>query len=236
MTSACEGRVRDNAHNMFRTRFKKDIVAEFLPASRPRKRQNLIILCDGMPSIPRKQPLPEFLTGKGYWVIYPRYRGAWESGGQFLQKSPHEDILDVLDELPQDVEELAFGRRFKLAPDQVFVIGGSFGAPRQSSCRWTRGFSAWSPIAQSWTGEFSMGPRRWKLQTRIMRNTSAKPSAMHTGFPIATGESSEVGLSIIPGTIERKLIRRRFSCFTRKTIPSCLTIAVSNSRKSQASH
>jgi len=33
----------------------------------------------------------------------------------------------VLDELPQDVEELAFGRRFKLAPDQVFVIGGSFG-------------------------------------------------------------------------------------------------------------
>jgi len=127
MTSACEGRVRDNAHNMFRTRFKKDIVAEFLPASRPRKRQNLIILCDGMPSIPRKQPLAEFLAGKGYWVIYPRYRGAWESGGQFLQKSPHEDILDVLDESPQDVEELAFGRRFKLAPDQVFVIGGSFG-------------------------------------------------------------------------------------------------------------
>jgi pimeloyl-ACP methyl ester carboxylesterase len=112
---------------MFRTRFQKHIVAEFLPPSRPVKTQKLILLCDGMPSIPRKQPLAEFLAAKGFWVIYPRYRGAWESDGNFLQKSPHEDILDVLDELPQDVEELAFGRRFQLAPDQVFVIGGSFG-------------------------------------------------------------------------------------------------------------
>jgi hypothetical protein len=40
--------------------------------------------CDSMPSIPRKQPLSDFLTGKGFWVIYPRYRGAWESGGEFF--------------------------------------------------------------------------------------------------------------------------------------------------------
>jgi pimeloyl-ACP methyl ester carboxylesterase len=112
---------------MFRTRFKNEIVAEFLPPSRPTKKQKLIILCDGMPSIPRKQPLAEFLAGKGFWVIYPRYRGAWESGGKFLGKSPHEDILAILDELPQEVEELAFGRRFRLAPHEVFVIGGSFG-------------------------------------------------------------------------------------------------------------
>ncbi len=112
---------------MFRTRFRQQIVAEFLPPSRPRKAQRLIILCDGMPSIPRKQPLSEFLAAKGFWVIYPRYRGAWKSGGEFLAKSPHEDILDVLDELPKELEEIAFGRRFQLAPDQVFVIGGSFG-------------------------------------------------------------------------------------------------------------
>lgn len=117
----------DNARSMFRTRFKNEIVAEFLPPSRPRKKQNLILLCDGMPSIPRKQSLSEFLAAKGFWVIYPRYRGAWESGGEFLAKSPHEDILDVLDELPKELEEIAFGQRFRLAPDQVFVIGGSFG-------------------------------------------------------------------------------------------------------------
>jgi dipeptidyl aminopeptidase/acylaminoacyl peptidase len=112
---------------MFRTRFGDQIVAEFLPPTRPRQIQKRIILCDGMPSIPRKQPLSEFLAARGYWVIYPRYRGAWESGGDFLEKSPHEDILDIIDDLPKEIEELAFGRCFELSPDQVFVIGGSFG-------------------------------------------------------------------------------------------------------------
>ena len=111
----------------FRTRFKREIVAEFLPPARRGKKQKVIILCDGMPGMPRKQPLMEFLAAKGYWVFYPRYRGAWESGGKFLQKSPHKDILDVIDELPKGVRELAFGKRFALKPDEIFVIGGSFG-------------------------------------------------------------------------------------------------------------
>ena len=111
----------------FRTRFKKEIVAEFLPPIRPLKRQKVIILCDGMPSMPGKQQLMAFLAAKGYWVFYPRYRGSWESGGKFLQQSPHKDILDVIDELPKGVRELAFGQRFALSPDAIFVIGGSFG-------------------------------------------------------------------------------------------------------------
>ncbi len=111
---------------MFRTRFKKEIVAEFLPPVRGGGKQKVIILCDGMPSIPRKQTLASFLAGKGYWVFYPRYRGAWESGGEFLEHSPHEDILQVIDELPKGVRELAFGRRFSLSPDEIYVIGGSF--------------------------------------------------------------------------------------------------------------
>jgi hypothetical protein len=61
---------------VFRARFKNEIVAEFLPPAPPRKRQRVILLCDGMPSIPRKQPLSDFLSRKGYWVFYPRYRGA----------------------------------------------------------------------------------------------------------------------------------------------------------------
>ncbi len=112
---------------MFRARFKKEIVAEFLPPARTSKRQDVIILCDGMPSIPRKQPLVEFLSGRGYWVFYPRWRGAWESGGQFLERAPHEDILDIVGELPKGFQELAFGRRFACSPERVFVIGGSFG-------------------------------------------------------------------------------------------------------------
>jgi len=112
---------------MFRTRFKKEIVAEFLPPARTSKRQQVIILCDGMPSIPRKQPLAEYLSRKGYWVFYPRWRGAWESGGQFLKRSPHEDLLDIVSELPKGIRELAFGQKFHCVPDKIFVIGGSFG-------------------------------------------------------------------------------------------------------------
>lgn len=112
---------------MFRTRFKKEIVAEFLPPARSGRKQKVIILCEGMPSMPRKQPLAEFLSSKGYWVFYPRWRGSWESGGEFLKKSPVEDILDVVSELPNGVQESAFGERFTLSPDSVFVIGGSFG-------------------------------------------------------------------------------------------------------------
>ncbi len=119
---------------MFRTRFKKEIVAEFLPPTRAPKQDNVIILCDGMPSIPRKQALVEYLAGKGYWVFYPRWRGAWESGGQFLERSPHEDILDVVDELRKQIKELAFGQTFHCSPHKVFVIGGSFGGAASLLC------------------------------------------------------------------------------------------------------
>jgi len=112
---------------MFRTRFKREIVTEFLPPARSGKTQKIIVLCDGMPSTPRKQPLATFLSGKGYWVFYPRYRGAWESGGEFLKKSPHEDILDVIGGLSKEFRELAFGQRFRLSADAIFVVGGSFG-------------------------------------------------------------------------------------------------------------
>lgn len=119
---------------MFRTRFAKDIVVEFLPPSRPRKRQSVIIFCDGMPGIPRKQPLSDWLAHKGYWVFYPRYRGAWESSGEFLARSPHEDILDVVSGLKRPIREAAFGEVFNVKPDEVFVIGGSFGGTAAILC------------------------------------------------------------------------------------------------------
>lgn len=112
---------------MFRTRFAKEIVAEFLPPARRRKKDRAIILCDGMPSMPRKQPLCEFLSQKGFWVFYPRWRGAWESDGQFLAKPPQQDLSDVISELRRPIRESAFGKKFTLSPYEIFVIGGSFG-------------------------------------------------------------------------------------------------------------
>ncbi len=114
---------------MFRTRIKKEIVAEFLPPVRLGKKQKAIILCDGMPSVPTKQPLAEFLAGRGYWVFYPRWRGAWESGGEFLEKSPAEDIADVVTAIRKGrITEIAFRQKFDLSlVEDIYVIGGSFG-------------------------------------------------------------------------------------------------------------
>ncbi len=77
--------------------------------------------------MPRKQDLAYWLSKKGYWVIYPRFRGCWESDGQFLEKPPEQDLKDILDELPKGLREVTYGKQFLLKPKQVFVIGGSFG-------------------------------------------------------------------------------------------------------------
>src|SRR3989344_139957 len=112
-----------------RTRFKKEIVAEFLPPARPGKNQREIVLCDGMPGVPSRRNLMQFLSKKGYWVFHPRYRGAWESDGVFLAKSPHLDILDVIGELNGKIKEVTYGKTFSIKPDEIFVVGGSFGGP-----------------------------------------------------------------------------------------------------------
>ncbi len=113
----------------FRTRFAKDIVAEFLPPARKSKTDKVIIFCDGMPTVPNKRQLLKFFSQKGYWVFHPRYRGSWESSGSFLKISPHKDILDVIDQLPKGFKDLWSGRTYKLKPKSIYVIGGSFGGP-----------------------------------------------------------------------------------------------------------
>src|SRR4051812_18652185 len=108
-----------------RTRFKGEIVAEFLP---PRKDTGkVIILCDGMPAVPSKNGLMEFWARKGYWVFHPRYRGTWESSGEFLEHSPHQDILDLISELPKGFTSFWDGRRFKVQPRKIILIASSFG-------------------------------------------------------------------------------------------------------------
>lgn len=119
---------------MLRTRVNKEIVVEFVPPAQPSRHEKVIILCDGMPSIPRKQGLASFMAEKGFWVFYPRYRGAWESGGEFLARSPHKDILAVISALAKPIVEVTFENRFRVRADEVFVIGGSFGGAAAILC------------------------------------------------------------------------------------------------------
>lgn len=121
-----------------RTRFKKEIVAEFLPPARnvkqrgAKKRQRVVIICDGAPGMPsRKGTLMDFFARKGFWAINFRYRGSWESDGVFLQKSPEQDVLDIIDELPNGFIGYDFNvkKRYCVRPDEIFIVAGSFGGP-----------------------------------------------------------------------------------------------------------
>lgn len=111
-----------------RTRFAKDIVCEFLPPSRVTKKQRVIIFADGMPTVPAKKSLLEFFSKKGFWVFTPRYRGSWESNGQLFAKPPEQDILDVISGL-HNFKDLWNGQTYKLNPQQLILVGCSFGGP-----------------------------------------------------------------------------------------------------------
>ncbi|MFC1687366.1 alpha/beta hydrolase family protein [Patescibacteria group bacterium] len=110
-----------------RTRFAKDIVTEFLPPNK--KSQKVVIICSGMPSVPAKKDVMEFFAKKGFWVFYPRYRGTWESGGTFLQKSPHQDVLDVISGITKGFTDFYSKKKFKITPKKLFLMGSSFGGP-----------------------------------------------------------------------------------------------------------
>ena len=99
------------------------------PPSRHTKKQRVVIVCDGMPSIPYKSSLLHFLSKQGFWAIHLRYRGTWESGGSFLRKSPERDIIDLIDGLPKGFTSMWDRKRYRVRPDAVFIIASSFGGP-----------------------------------------------------------------------------------------------------------
>lgn len=110
-----------------RTRIKADIVSEFLPPSKPSNK--VVILCGGMPSYPSKKEVIFALAKRGYWVFVPRYRGTWESEGHFLKTSPHNDIVDIINQLPKGFQDLWSGEVKKIENPSVYLFGSSFGGP-----------------------------------------------------------------------------------------------------------
>lgn len=112
--------------SIMRTRFDKEIIAEFLPPEG--KSDRVIIIANGMPSYPgRRDELVHFLAEQGFWVILPRYRGSWESGGSFLEESPHKDLIDIIDQLPKGFVNLWNNDSYFIKNPKVYLIGSSFG-------------------------------------------------------------------------------------------------------------
>ncbi len=104
------------------------IAVEFLPPHK-KDREELIILCGGMPSLPSQKRTLEFFSKKGFFVIFPRYKGTWESFGEFLKSSPENDISELLDFIFENgfLKDEFLSEKIYLNPKKIFVIGSSFG-------------------------------------------------------------------------------------------------------------
>lgn len=114
---------------VIRTRFAKDIVAEI---AFPKKQSGKIaIIAIGAPTSSARKESMLFLALHGYVAVFPRYRGTWESDGQFLHKSPALDIHDVIVEIEKkkQVTDIATGEKIPVKVSQIHLFGGSFGGP-----------------------------------------------------------------------------------------------------------
>ena len=109
------------------TRFKPtrcrigDIIFDVLQHSS--QTDQAVILCDGLPGSIDQEELMMRFSGLGYHVIFPRYQGTWESGGNFLAQSPAEDIRKVCDALIEGVKV----NQGILRVSKVLLFGTSFG-------------------------------------------------------------------------------------------------------------
>ena len=110
--------------HLIRTRFKQDIVAEIGLPKEPNGK--LIILLQGCPSMP-SQATQRFLMKRGFVVVQPRYRGTWESSGLFLEVSPEQDVIDILDDLNGELVDAWSKEAFHVEHDEVIIICSSFG-------------------------------------------------------------------------------------------------------------
>ena len=111
---------------VYRSRFK-EIVFEFtVPAKR---QKGIVILLNGMPSVPKLNELLETLAANGYIAIFPRYKGTWESSGTFLAQSPVQDIKSLCNEIvrKKKITELYARKEFKFAMTKLILVGTSFG-------------------------------------------------------------------------------------------------------------
>ena len=111
---------------IFRAKYK-GILTEFafLEGTIP---NHAVIMCEGLPVVPKRQEAIEFLADQGYLVFYPRYRGTWESDGEFLAQNPAEDINLLLELINLgEITELYNNKTFHFDINKISVIGTSFG-------------------------------------------------------------------------------------------------------------
>jgi|SRR3989344_3307627 len=107
----------------------KGIVCEIAFPKKDKKKGRVVIILPGLPEYPRPKKIIENMARKGYYVIYPRYRGTFESEGEFLKESPAKDIGDLISSIKngEEYEEIYGHKKFKIPVKKITIIATSFG-------------------------------------------------------------------------------------------------------------
>lgn len=115
--------------NIIRTRLAKDIVCEV--AFPERQQGKVALVCSGAPTLPPHHNILNYLASKGYVAIGMRYRGTWESDGNFLEYSPAKDVVDCIEDLvkKKKVTDLLTKETIAVKVQYIDLFGGSFGGP-----------------------------------------------------------------------------------------------------------
>ncbi|MBI5369614.1 prolyl oligopeptidase family serine peptidase [Candidatus Uhrbacteria bacterium] len=139
--------------SLFRARVAGDIVVDFLPSEQDSS--DVLIICDGLPSGSSKDALVKWFSRQGFWTFHLRYRGTWESGENFLDHSPEQDLLDLIKALSDGVSDIWSHQTFQVTPKRVGIVGASFGgtaALMASRSTLVHRVIALSPVVD-WTAE-----------------------------------------------------------------------------------
>ena len=115
-----------------RTRIGTDIIADFIvpPTATLRKKGRVAVIAKGVPSMPSGSGFLSFLASQGFYAILLRYRGTWESSGQFLKREPTEDVQAVVDALSMPLLSIYEQKAYEFPKKpHIYLMVGSFGGP-----------------------------------------------------------------------------------------------------------
>ena len=93
-----------------------------------------LINCPGLPSSPDSSKLKKFAE-KGFYIFNLRYKGTWESEGEFLEVSPVNDVALVIDLIKKRKIKEIYGKTILKLPNlKISIIGSSFGGSVALCC------------------------------------------------------------------------------------------------------
>ncbi len=104
--------------------FAEDNFFEFLVHKKPAK---AIILLPGFPSNNNQDEIMHYFFDQGYNVFFMRYKGMFQSEGEFLSKDPSDDVVDFVNFLKKGrVINLWNDTRVSFTNTKYIVVTGSF--------------------------------------------------------------------------------------------------------------